>query len=171
VELLVSRMPRQRRGSADMISIADVGVGVSQTLPVLVALHAARPGQLVYIEQPEIHLHPRAQVAMAEVLARAALRGVRVVVETHSDRLLLGMQALVAEGKLPPHLLKLHWFERDAKGHTNITSTDVDAAGAFGDWPQDFGEVELGAQQRFLDASDRKRWEMAHAKKVAAARR
>jgi|GEM_PF-4518882 len=37
-----------------------VGLGVSQTLPVLVALIAARPGDLVYLEQPEIHLHPRA---------------------------------------------------------------------------------------------------------------
>ena len=44
----------------DLVSIADVGFGVSQVLPVVVALHAAKEGQAVYIEQPEIHLHPRA---------------------------------------------------------------------------------------------------------------
>lgn len=61
VELRVSRLPHRARGGAmDMVSIADVGFGVSQALPVLVALHAAQPGQLVYLEQPEIHLHPRA---------------------------------------------------------------------------------------------------------------
>ena len=61
VELQVGRMPRPKQGGArDLVSIADVGLGVSQTLPVVVALRAARPGQLVYIEQPEIHLHPRA---------------------------------------------------------------------------------------------------------------
>ena len=80
VELRVGRLPRPKQGGArDLVSIADVGFGVSQTLPVVVALQAANPGQLVYIEQPEIHLHPRAQVAMARLLVNAANRGVRVV--------------------------------------------------------------------------------------------
>lgn len=73
----------------DLVNIADVGFGISQVLPVLVALLAVEPGQLVYLEQPEIHLHPRAQVALAQVLADAANRGVRVVVETHSELFLL----------------------------------------------------------------------------------
>ena len=81
-----------------MVSIADVGFGVSQVLPVLVALIVAEPGRLVYLEQPELHLHPRAQVALAQVLAAAAKRGVRVVAETHSSLLLLAVQTLVAEG-------------------------------------------------------------------------
>lgn len=48
--------------SEHTINIADVGLGVSQVLPVLVALLVAKEGQLVYLEQPELHLHPRAQV-------------------------------------------------------------------------------------------------------------
>ena len=63
-------------GATDLVNIADVGFGVSQTLPVLVALLTAQPGQLVYIEQPEIHLHPSAQAAMASLLVKAANRGV-----------------------------------------------------------------------------------------------
>jgi predicted ATPase len=43
-------------GARDLGSIADMGLGVLQTLPVVVALLAAQPGQLVYIEQPEIQL-------------------------------------------------------------------------------------------------------------------
>ncbi len=139
----------------DMVSIADVGIGVSQTLPILVALLAAKPGQLVYLEQPEVHLHPRAQTAMAQVLADAAMRGVRVVAETHSSLLLLGVQTLVAEGKLPPELVKLHWFTRGDDGATTIRSADLDEGGAFGDWPEDFGDVSLDAQDRFLDAAER----------------
>ena len=138
----------------DMVSIADVGIGVSQTLPVLVALLAAKPGQLVYLEQPEIHLHPRAQVAMAHILADAAKRGVRVVAETHSSLLLLGVQTLVAEGKLPPELVKLHWFTRDEDGVTTIQSADLDEGGTFGDWPEDFGDISLEAQSRYLDAAE-----------------
>ena len=136
---------------SDMVSIADVGFGVSQTLPVVVALREAKPGQLVYLEQPEIHLHPRAQTAMAKVLADAARRGVHVVAETHSALLILGIQTLVAEGKLSPELVKLHWFER-RDGATKIKSADLDEAGSFGDWPEDFADLALEAQSKYLDA-------------------
>jgi predicted ATPase len=154
VELQVGRLAHAVRGGAhDLVNIADVGFGVSQTLPVLVALHAARPGQLLYLEQPEIHLHPRAQTAMAQVLANAANRGVRVVAETHSSLLILGIQTLVAEGKLAPETVKLHWFER-RNGATQIKSADLDEAGAFGDWPEDFADITLEAQSKYLDAAE-----------------
>ena len=154
VELRVGRMPRPVVGGArDLVNIADVGFGVSQTLPILVALIEAKRGQLVYIEQPEIHLHPRVQLAMAALLADAAKRGVVLVVETHSSSLLLAIQTLVAEGNLPHELVKLHWFTRDEKsGATKITSADLDEAGRFGDWPEDFDDVALSAQSKYLDA-------------------
>ncbi len=152
VELLVNRFLQDI--TEDMVSIADVGFGVSQTLPIVVALHVAKSGQLVHIEQPEIHLHPRAQFAMAEVLADAAIAGKRLVIETHSSLLLLGIQTLVAEKKLPPELVKLHWFKQHEDGSTQITSADLDEAGAFGDWPEDFADVELHSQSRYLDAAE-----------------
>jgi hypothetical protein len=154
VELLINRFSLLKGDElSDMVSIADVGLGVSQTLPVIVALHTVRPGQLLYLEQPEIHLHPRAQSAMAEVLADAAMQGARLVVETHSSLLLLGIQTLVAEGKLPPELVKLHWFKLRDDGSTEIISADLDETGAFGDWPEDFAEVTLNAENRYLDAA------------------
>ena len=158
VELRVGRLPHSQRGGAnDLVSIADVGFGVSQTLPVLVALLAAKPGQLVYIEQPEIHLHPRAQRALAGVFADAAKRGVIVIVETHSALLIRGIQTLVAKNELAQDLVKLHWFQRDAAGATSINSADLDEAGAFGDdWPEDFDEVELSSDNEYLSAAEAK---------------
>jgi len=156
VELRVGRLREGRRGGAqDMVSIADVGFGVSQVLPVVVALHAARPGQIVYVEQPEIHLHPRAQVALAEILGRATRRGVQVVVETHSELLLLGVQQLVASGELEPGKVKLHWFERDEEGATLVKTAELDSQGAFGDWPVDFSDVSLEAMRAYLDTVTR----------------
>jgi hypothetical protein len=155
IELQVGRLRQGARGGArDFVNIADVGFGLSQSLPVLVALLTAEPGQMVYIEQPELHLHPRAQKAMAAVLAEAAKRGVRVVAETHSAMLLLGVQTLVAQKKLDPGLVKLHWFQRGEDGATTVTSADLDQNGAFGDWPEDFGEVELEAEGQYLDAAE-----------------
>jgi len=158
VELEVGRLPKSQRGGAyDTVSIADVGFGVSQVLPVLVALRVAHETQIVYIEQPELHLHPRAQVALAEVLCDAAMRGVRVIAETHSDHLLLSVRSLVVRGKVPPDLIKLHWFERNESGETQITSADLDPSGAFGDWPEDFADVTLRAESEYLDAVEAKR--------------
>ena len=134
-------------------NIADVGFGVSQVLPALVALHVADAGRLVYLEEPEIHLHPRAQTKLADILADAAKRGVRVVAETHSTLLLTAIQTLVAKGELSPELVKLHWFQRDPKtGITQVSSANLDENGAFGDWPEDFDEVALDAEGAYLDA-------------------
>ena len=152
IELQVGRLP-QPEPVDDLVSIADVGFGVSQVLPVLVALLIAEPGQLVYLEQPELHLHPRAQYGLAKILVETAKRGVKLVVETHSTLLLLQVQTLVAEGDLDPDLVKLHWFSRNPKdGTTSIQSADLDENGAFGDWPEDFGDVELMADGAYLDA-------------------
>lgn len=166
IELRAARLSkRQVNEREDLVNIADMGVGVSQVLPVLVALLTAVPGQLVYLEHPERDLHPRAQVALAQLLADAAKRGVRVVVETHSSLLLLGVQTLVAEEKLPPDLVALHWFERGDDGATTVTSADLDEAGAFGDWPEDFADVSLKSQSRYLDAAELVLWKQARARK------
>jgi hypothetical protein len=156
VEIRVGRLGHRGDEGSDMVNIADVGLAMSQVLPVIVALHVARPGQLVFIEQPEMHLHPKAQIALAQVVANAAQRGVKVLVETHSSLFLLGLQTLIAEEKLDPRYVKLHWVNRDSKGFTKLSSADVDEAGAFGDWPEDFGDVTLEAENKYLTASERK---------------
>jgi AAA15 family ATPase/GTPase len=144
--------------ATDTVNIADVGFGVSQVLPVLVALLVAAPGQLVYIEQPELHLHPRAQVALAQVLVDAANRGVRVVIETHSDLVLLGIQTLVAENVLKPEDVIFHWFRRDEEGVSRISSTELDELGGYvEDFPEDFAEVDFRADSRYLDAIEKRR--------------
>ncbi len=142
--------------STDMVSIADVGFGLSQTLPVVVALLVAEPEQLVYLEQPEIHLHPRAQANLAQILVDAANRGVRVVVETHSELLIRRVQSLVAEDKIAAEKVKLHWFKQDDNGFTQITTASLDETGAFGDWPEDFSEISLQEESRYLDAAESK---------------
>jgi hypothetical protein len=157
LELHVGRLPDvPPTRKDDRVHLAEVGLGVSQTLPILVALHAANPGTLVHVEQPETHLHPQAQFLLAQVLAAAAKRGVRVVVETHSTMLLLGVQTLVAEEKLDANMVKLHWFKRDKAGRTTVESADLDETGAFGEWPQDFDDVTLKDQKRYLDAADKR---------------
>jgi predicted ATPase len=164
IRLNVGRLTRPTKGGADdLVNIADVGIGISQVLPVVVALMTAKPGQVVYIEQPEIHLHPRAQVALAGLLVEAANRGVRVIAETHSDHLLLAVQTQVAEGVISAAEVALHWFSRDKHGATSVRTADLDEAGRYGDWPEDFSDTEMDAQNRYLDAAEKRLLEAADA--------
>jgi putative AbiEii toxin of type IV toxin-antitoxin system len=158
VEIIIGRLPAPVRGGArDTISIADVGFGVSQTLPVLVALLAASSGQFVFIEQPEIHLHPKAQVGLANLLLDAVNRGANIIVETHSSLLVLAVQDLIAEGKLDPNKVSMNWFTRDpATGATRATEAVLGEDGSYGEWPADFGSIELELQARYMDSVDRR---------------
>lgn len=155
VELLVGRLPHARQGGArDLVNIADVGFGVSQTLPVVVALLAADPGQTVYLEQPEIHLHPRAQLHFAQLVNRALNRGVRVIIETHSSLLIRAVQTMIARDELNANDVALHWFTRSlVTGETEISTAELSPDGAFGDWPEDFDDVYLGSEAAYLDAA------------------
>ncbi len=154
IDLRIGRTRETSRAARDLVSIADVGFGVSQSLPVLVALIDAKPGQLVYIEQPEIHLHPRAQVGVADLIVEASRRGARVVIETHSEIILTRIQYHVAKGTLPPKDVLVHWFACDPKtGDTTVTAVEPDAAGAFGDWPVDFAEVGERVDREYIEAA------------------
>jgi predicted ATPase len=157
VEVHVGRLPAARGGAKDTVNIADVGFGVSQILPVLVALLAADRGQMVFVEQPELHLHPKAQIALADIVLQAADRGVRVVVETHSSLFILGLQAAVAEGRLAPGRISMNWFTRDDTGQTQVAEARLAEDGSYGDWPVDFDTVELNLQDRYMTLVDRRR--------------
>jgi predicted ATPase len=157
VEVRVGRLPAAARGGArDTVNIADVGFGVSQTLPVLVALLAANRNQIVFIEQPELHLHPKAQVALADIIIQAADQGVRPVIETHSSLMILALQAAIAEGRIAPDRVSLNWFTRDAIGQTHVTEAQIGEDGSYGDWPEDFGAIELELQDRYMTLVERR---------------
>jgi predicted ATPase len=84
-------------GSGEIRPIKDlkaenVGYGISYTLPVVVALLSAKPGALLIIENPEAHLHPAGQSELAKLITKVANNGVQVIVETHSDHIISGIQ-------------------------------------------------------------------------------
>jgi predicted ATPase len=117
----------------------------------------ADPGQLVYIEQPEIHLHPRAQWRLPQLLTDAANRGVRLVIETHSSLLLSGILTQIAKGEISNDKVVLHWFKRDpTTGLSTVEPAYPDPMGRVGEWPGDFDDVELTASNDYLDAVEAK---------------
>jgi hypothetical protein len=87
-------------GRSPLENVADVGYGISQVLPVIVQGLLTRPGGVYMIQQPELHLHPDAQAGLADFFLYLSLYGIRVVVETHSEYLLIRLRRRLAEGKL-----------------------------------------------------------------------
>jgi predicted ATPase len=132
---------------------SGVGFGLSYTLPVIVALLASKAGDLVLLENPEAHLHPRGQMAVGSLMARAAAAGVQVVCETHSDHLLNGVRLAVKEGILEPERLHLHYFSRTHDGERivhRIDSPRINGDGRIDRWPPGFFDQWDIALERLL---------------------
>ncbi len=88
------------------VTLADVGYGINQILPVIIEGVASREGAILCVEQPEIHLHPRLQANIADLMIDtiADENGKRKqwIVETHSELLILRLQRRIREGKISP---------------------------------------------------------------------
>ena len=121
----------------------NVGFGVSYVLPSIVALLAPMQGashyvdHLVIIENPEAHLHPGGQTALAELSARAVAGGSQVILETHSDHVLDGVRLAVRDGVLSPDQVVIHYFEREGLD-VRVTSPTVSPSGRLDVWPEGF---------------------------------
>lgn len=117
-------------------NLTDFGYGASQVLPVLEGCSAPGPGPL-FIEQPEIHLHPRAQGQLAQILCDASRRR-QMIVETHSEHMINRARRLIAEGKMPAEHVIIQYIDRDEDG-SHATTIGLDSAGDFtSDWPDGF---------------------------------
>jgi len=78
-------------------NIREVGFGLTQMLPIIAQAVLARPGDTLIIEQPELHLHPRAQAELADLFIAMARNGTNFLIETHSEHLLLRLRRRIAE--------------------------------------------------------------------------
>lgn len=115
-----------------------VGFGVTQVFPIVVAALSLRAGDLLLIENPEIHLHPGGQALMGEFLANVANAGVQVVVETHSDHILNGIRRAVKARQLPATRTALHFFRARAADAAQVVSPILDDQGNIDHWPDGF---------------------------------
>lgn len=125
-------------------NLKDVGVGVSQVLPVIVAALFAQPGHIVIIEEPESHLHPLAQSKLAELFAEISReRKVQFIVETHSEHLFRRMQTLLAKRQVSPKEAAMYFVEQDGKS-AKLRVLELDDYGRVKNWPDGFFGDAMG---------------------------
>ena len=127
----------------------NVGFGLSYTMPVIASLLLAvvkGSSQIVLIENPEAHLHPRGQTELAELVCRVANAGVQVVIETHSDHFFDGVRIFCKTHPEFCDKVKVHWCEITADGNTDIESPVIRPDGKLTKWPKGlFDQFEINA--------------------------
>lgn len=128
----------------------NVGFGLSYVLPVVVACLASRPGQIILLENPEAHLHPRGQTAITNLICRAATAGAQVIIETHSDHVLNAVRLSVKDRTLAAPQVAMHYFDRDGKS-LRISSPRVEPNGMLSSWPEGFFDEWDQALDRLID--------------------
>jgi predicted ATPase len=135
-----------------------------QVLPVLVAgalsaqMAKTRPTYLV-VEQPELHLHPAAHAPLAKFFCDIASgeRAPRIIIETHSENFLFGVQLAVANDAPSHERVLINWIRQDAEGLSTVTRMPMDAEGRPDGWPRDVFTEEAALAKMLFEARRRRK--------------
>lgn len=126
---------------------SDVGFGLSQVLPVLIGGYNLQPRSTFIVEQPEIHLHPKAQAELGDFFLNLYERKIQSFVETHSEHLILRLQKYVLEGRISSDDIAFYYVHA-SKGEKQIVELTLDEDGKFKtEWPEGFFPERLKEAQ------------------------
>lgn len=113
------RFGREGKQMTDDIAPLNVGYGITYVLPVVIAILSARSRALLLIENPEAHIHPRAQAELMKLVMRAVKAGIQIIIETHSDHIMNGALVSVVQDPSLQEKVKAYYFERNDVEHTS----------------------------------------------------
>lgn len=119
-------------------SLTNVGVGVSQILPIIVLCLSSKPGQLILLEQPELHLHPALQQKLADFFLEVTRSGRQMIVETHSEYLITRLRLRTVQDPETSEQYQIVFAENDEANGTTYRPVNVDENGSLETWPEGF---------------------------------
>ncbi len=126
-------------GKTNAFKPENVGYGISNVLPVVVALLKARPGDLIIIENPESHIHPRGQAVLGRMISLLAQNDVQLIIETHSDHVINGIRIGVKENNPLRNRVILFYFEKVFSAneqYSRILNIEIDQQGELSEYPE-----------------------------------
>ncbi len=117
-------------------NLIDVGYGASQVIPIIMTCLSETTAPLI-VEQPEIHLHPKAQGIIADLLCRTSKHR-QVFIETHSVHMINRARILIAKGEIKAEDVIVNYIDRTSKG-SRVRNIGIMHNGDFADpWPEGF---------------------------------
>jgi predicted ATPase len=130
----------------------NVGFGITQVFPIIVACLASKPGDFLLLENPESHLHPSGQSLMGEFLARCSSSGIQLIVESHSDHILNGIRKSVKNRLLSQDATIIHFFNKrdDETNLSQVISPIINEKGNLDQWPIKFFDQMENDMEYFL---------------------
>jgi len=140
------------------VNIADVGFGVSQIFPIVLEGLRMPKGNTLLLEQPEIHLHPKLQMQMADYFIALALSNKRVIVETHSDHVINRLVRRIVEDKQNKlnDLIGIYFIKPTDNGAI-YEEIKIDETKGIANWPEEFFDQVAIEQEKILRAGIQKR--------------
>ncbi|WBX78133.1 DUF3696 domain-containing protein [Tenacibaculum ovolyticum] len=117
----------------------NIGFGISYVLPIIVTGLIAEENACFIVENPEAHLHPSAQSKIGRFLAMVAKSGVRVIIETHSDHIINGIQVSSMLNEIEPDSISINFFNKTSNSEQpEVESISLNNRGELSKWPQGF---------------------------------
>lgn len=117
----------------------NIGFGISYVLPIIATGLIAKNGSYFIVENPEAHLHPSAQSKIGGFLTMVANSGVNVVIETHSDHVINGIQLAVAKAEISPDMVNINFFDQSENSSQPAVETiEINRLGELSKWPKGF---------------------------------
>ena len=142
----------QKSQNSTQVTLADMGHGLADLLPLLVHCYYVPAGSTLILEQPGVHLHPMAQAQLADLfLDVIAERNLQILVESHSEHLLTRLQRRIAEKQVTKDQVALY-FCRNNDGASTIEELDVTESGEIKNWPENFFGDVMGDMFAMTDA-------------------
>jgi predicted ATPase len=126
-------------GNTNRFKPENVGFGISYALHVVTALLSAREGELVIIENPESHIHPKGQAELGKLIALVAQNDVQLIIETHSDHIINGIRVAVKETPVLSKETILFFFDKvvtEREQYSKIDNIEIDVNGELSDYPE-----------------------------------
>lgn len=128
--------------SDEMVNLSDAGFGISQLMPVIIGDVELGNDSTLYISQPEVHLHPKAQANFGDYLARQIKLNKRYVIETHSEYLLNRLRLAIVKGELAENDVKIYYMSQE-NGETQLSTISFNKSGQIAGAPQDFFDTYM----------------------------
>ncbi|MDY6975466.1 MAG: AAA family ATPase [Pseudomonadota bacterium] len=146
------------------VDIIDSGEGIAQALPVVTLCTMAKFGLLqdspiIAIEQPELHLHPKAIITLAEFIIDSVkdTENTKLVIETHSESFLLAIQSAIVKREILNQNLSCYWIEKDNNTSSASKITFDEEGYIEGNWPQTVFREIIAQSKELIQAREEKR--------------